>query len=80
MVWDKNCVEFINLNRKIVLIHKIWDKRTEKLSNISLSSDFANKKAPKGGGVAGALEPIILKAWGPGAQTIPMAIFSNFKK
>ena len=41
-----------------------------------------------GGGVAGALEPwspgalepIILKAWSRGAQTIPMAIFSNFER
>ena len=38
-----------------------------------------NIEAPKGG-VAGALVPIILKAWSPGAQTIPMAILSNFKK
>ena len=32
-------------------------------------------RLPKGG----SLEPIILKGWSPGAQTIPMAIFSNFK-
>ena len=49
----------------------------------SLKNSFLNKEVaaetPKGG-VAGALEPIILKAWSPGAQKIPMAIFSNFKK
>ena len=33
-----------------------------------------------GGGVAGALEPNILLAWSSGAQTILMAIFSNFKR
>ena len=26
----------------------------------------------------GSLEPIILKAWSPGAQTIPLMFFSNF--
>ena len=30
-----------------------------------------------GGGVAGAPEPIILKAWSPGAKTIPIVVFSN---
>ena len=33
-----------------------------------------------GGPKEESLEPIILKAWSPGAQTIPMAIFSNFKR
>ena len=41
--------------------------------------DLKKREAPNGG-VTGALEPIILKAWSPGAQAIPMAIFSNFKK
>ena len=36
-------------------------------------------RSTKGGGVARTLEPIILRDWSPEAQTIPMAIFSNFK-
>ena len=35
---------------------------------------------PKGGRVIGALEPAILKASSPGAQTIPMVLFSNFER
>ena len=30
--------------------------------------------------IAGALKPTILKAWSPGAQTIPMVVFSNFER
>ena len=44
MVWDKNCVEFMYLSRNTYVDSaKIWDKRAEKLPNISLSLDFLNK-------------------------------------
>ena len=44
MIWDKNCIEFLYLSRKIVcLIRKIWNKGIEKLPNISFSLDFVNK-------------------------------------
>ena len=44
MVWDKNCVELMRLSHKIVCrFRNIWDKRTEKQPNISLSLDFVHK-------------------------------------